>query len=374
MGVVETSVSALGDGLSRALSVEEEQRAVHLHQQALVVDTCGGIQPLGPSASIVEAIANIRAGGVSCVGLTLVSESRGRNLKDTMQWIVWWNQKLREASHDLVLVTSADEILQAKEDGRIAVFYLFQNGRPFEDELGYIEIFRQLGVTSSQLTYNLRNLLGDGHYEPGDAGLSLLGQQVVVEMNRVGMLVDLSHSGEQTQQDTLRASTQPVYFSHSNAYSVHGTRRNATDATLDLLGQNGGMINAMGLSVSPDVEPSLSQMIDHLAYCVDKLGEDHVGVASDCLKARDVVHRNAYLDDEGFLNVPYEGTLKVQRYDWRGPGHAQEYPWFIYPRGLKTYPDYVNVTRELVIRGLSDEAITKILGGNFLTLYRQVVG
>jgi len=275
-----------------------------------------------------------------------------------------------------VVATSADEIRQAKEDGRIAVIYLFQNGKPFEDEVGFVELFRQMGVTSSQLTYNMRNLLGDGHVEPEQAGLSVLGREVVTEMNRVHMLVDLSHVGEHTQQDAIRASTQPVYYSHGGAQGIISTPRFASDETLAMLQANGGNLSPTGLHLVNDAEeePLLRFQVDHVMYCIAALGEDHVSLSTDFLKAPDWVYRNAYLDDDGYLNLEYPGKRTPQRYNWNHKESYKQYPWFIYPLGIRTYDEFPNYTRELVVRGLTDEQIIKILGENYLRLYGQVVG
>jgi membrane dipeptidase len=363
-----TTAAATHPFLTRELTASEEARSRELHQRAVVVDTLGALQPDD------DYITSLERGGVNAVGLTLVAENHG--FRDAIDWIAWWNREIRRWERRLVRVTSADEIRQAKEDGRIGVIYLFQNGRPFEDEVGFVELFRQLGVTSSQLTYNLRNLLGDGFVEPGNAGLSLLGHRVVAGMNRVGMLVDLSHVGERTAQDAIRASSQPVYFSHGGAQAVYRTPRFASDETLQLLRANGGNLSATGLYQTDDaaVEPVLRSVVDHVMYAIDFLGEDHASLSTDFLKAPDWVYRNAYLDGEGYLNLEYQGMLRLQRYNWTGKDKYQAYPWFIYPLGIRTYDEYQNFTRELVLRGLTDDQILKVLGENYLRLYKEVVG
>jgi membrane dipeptidase len=352
--------------LTRELTREEEQRALELHQRAIVADPLGALRPTE------DYIADMEAGGLTAVGLTLVADTH--NFRETMNWIAWWNKQLTKWSDRLVLATSADDIRQAKEDGRIAVIYLFQNGKPFEDEIGYVEIFRRLGVTSSQLTYQIRTFLGDGCGEPGNAGLSLYGREVVHEMNRVGMLVDLSHAGENTAKDTLAVSKDPVYYSHACLQGVHGSIRNVSDEMLELLALNGGMICPTGLHIGPEPQPPVSSMMDHVAYAVQKLGIDHVGFSTDYLKSDPSVYKAAYLDEEGYLTLQYPGSLKLTRYKWDKLGRAQQYPWFLYPKGLETYRGLPNVTRELVVRGFSDDEILKILGENYLVLFKEVVG
>lgn len=358
--------------LSRPLTDEEEARAAALHDAAIVVDTCGAVQPRGPEGSLDESIAELRQGGVDCVGLTLAADVH--DFRGAIELINWWNRRIRAYSRDLALVQDAAGIRAAKADGRIAVYYLFQNGKPFEDEPGYVETFRALGVTSSQLTYNWRNHIGDGYYEPSNAGISLLGERVIAEMNQVGMLVDLSHAGERTQQTAIQASARPVYFSHTNTTALFPTGRNATDETLRLLAANGGMINAMGLAVSGAPAPTVAEMVAHAVHAVEILGPERVGFATDCLKGRDSVYRGAFIDDDGYLNVQYEGSLRVQRTRWGGPGTSAAYPWWVYPKGIETYGEYRNITRELVVRGFSDSEILGMLGGNFVEFYEKVVG
>lgn len=360
-------------GLTRALTQEEEARAVELHASSLVVDTCGAVQPRGAGSSLKESIADVRAGGVHCIGITLAADVQ--DFRATINQLDWWNRKIREYSRELVLVTSADEIRQAREDDRIAVFYLLQNGKPFEDEPGYVELFRRMGVTSSAITYNHRNFLGDGHNEPSDAGLSLMGRKMIAEMNRVGMLVDLSHAGSRTQQDAIRASKRPVYFSHCNVRAVFDNDRHATDETLGLLAENGGMLSVMAYEIGEQENPTVADMMNHLDHAASVLGENGLGLATDYPKFRDTVYRTAHLDEEGCLNVQFDGTLRSQQFEnWGGPGMLPEYPWFVYARGARRYSEYPNLTRELVVRGYSDGAIRKILGGNFVRLYSEVVG
>jgi membrane dipeptidase len=195
-------------------------------------------------------------------------------------------------------------------------------------------------------------------------------------MNRVGMLVDLSHVGERTAQDAIKASSRPVYFSHGGAQAVFQTPRFASDETLGLLRDNGGNLSATGLYQTPDaaIEPVLRSVVDHVLYAMEFLGEDHVSLSTDFLKAPDWVYRNAWIDSDGYLNLEYPGMLRRQQYNWTGKDKYQAYPWFIYPLGIRTYDEYANFTRELVVRGLSDEQIVKVLGENYLRLYEDVVG
>ncbi|MCP2046682.1 UNVERIFIED_ORG: membrane dipeptidase [Paenarthrobacter nicotinovorans] len=357
--------------LSRELSREEEHHAKELHARATVVDTCGAIPP-GGDGSLDESIALLRRGGVDCVGMTLSAEEHDQ--RAAMDQITFWNRNIRKHSADLVKVTCADDIRQAKDDGRIGVYYLFQNAKPFGDDPGNVELFKDMGIVSSAITYNKRNFLGDGCAEPENAGISSIGREMIAEMNRVGMLVDLSHGGKRTQLTAAQASTAPPYFSHNNCYSVFGNRRNATDETMQIVADKGGMMSTMPLEINDDYQPTVAKMVDHLLHALGVFGPTGVGVCTDFPKGRRSVYETAYIDDSGYLNIQYDGTLYVKRMKWEGPGCLQSPPWYPYAEGIKTYQGFPNITRELIIRDLDDSTIEAALGGNFIDLMSRVVG
>ena len=358
--------------LSRTPTPDEEERARALLATSVVVDTCGAIRPTGPGGALDDSIGELKNANVDCIGLTLAAEED--DIRSAMNMILKWNGLIRRYSRDLVHVTTADEIRQAREDGRIAVYYLFQNGRPFEDDAGNVELFRQMGVTSSQLTYNRRNFLGDGCAEADDGGLSHLGREVVAEMNRVGMLIDLSHAGERTQQEIALASARPVHFSHSNAAALYPTRRNTSDRTLEIVAERGGLMSVTTLGLTGEEHPTVADMGGHIEYTLAKLGPKGVGLAMDYPKGRPLIYEHAHLDDDGYLNIQHDGTMKVRRSKWEGPGCLPHFPWYQYAEGITSYTEFPNIVREMVVRGLGDDVIKGVLGESFLALYRRVVG
>jgi membrane dipeptidase len=357
--------------LSRPLSRIEEERAMEIHARATVVDTCGAIPP-GAGGTLDVSIDLLRRGGVDCVGMTLSAEEHDQ--RAAMDQITFWNRNIRKHSSDLVKVTCADDIRQAKEDGRIGVYYLFQNAKPFGDDPGNVELFRDMGIVSSAITYNKRNFLGDGCAEPENSGISSTGREMIAEMNRVGMLVDLSHGGKKTQLTAALASTAAPYFSHNNCYTVFGNRRNATDETMRVVASKGGMMSTMPLEINDDFEPTVADMVEHLMHTLKIFGSGGVGVCTDFPKGRRSVYETAYIDDDGYLNIQYDGTLYVKRMKWEGPGCLQTPPWYPYAEGIKNYEGFPNITRELIIRGVDDDVITAALGGNFIDLMGRVVG
>lgn len=357
--------------LSRPLTPDEERRALDLHRRSLIVDTAGAL-PMGSNGSFADAIAALRAGGVGCVGLTLAAEEHDTHA--AMEQIKFWNKAVLANSAELVKAQSAAEIRQAHEDGRIAVYYMFQNGKPFADDPGNVELFRDMGVISSAVTYNKRNFLGDGCAEPENSGISSIGRAVIAEMNRVGMLVDLSHGGKRTQATAAEASTAPPYFSHNNCYSVFANRRNAVDTTMRVVAEKGGVMSAMPLELNESAAPTVAQMVDHIMHMIEVMGPARVGFAMDYPKGRSTVYDTAFIDDDGYLNIQYDGTLYVKRMDWSVPGVLHRPPWYLYAHGVDTYARLANLTRELIVRGLDDGVIGGILGANFVDLVERVVG
>jgi len=357
--------------LSRPLTDQEEALAARIHAEAIVVDTCGAIPP-GAGGSLDESIRLLRAGGVDCVGMTLSAEEHDQ--RAAMDQIAFWNRNIRANSRDLVKVTRADDIRQAKADGRIGVYFMFQNAKPMGDDPGNVELFRDMGVVSSAITYNKRNFLGDGCAEPEDAGISTTGRAMIAEMNRVGMLVDLSHGGKRTQLTAAEASTAPPYFSHNNCFSVFPNRRNATDETMRIVAEKGGMMSAMPLELSHGTSATVADMVDHLVHALEIFGPGGAGVCTDFPKGRSSVYETAYIDDEGYLNIQYDGTLSVKRMKWDVGECLQEPPWYPYADGLRSYEGFPNLTRELVVRGVAPETIARVLGGNFVDLMERVVG
>jgi membrane dipeptidase len=210
-----------------------------------------------------------------------------------------------------------------------------------------------MGVRIIQLTYNERNPLGDGCTERTDAGLSDLGLEVIREMNRLGLLIDLSHVGYQTSMEAIETSHAPVIFSHSNARAICNSPRNLSDDQIRSVAARGGVVgvNDFPTFVSQDASPTIEHLLDHIDYLVHLVGDDHVGLGFDFSTETE--------DDYEYFKYKQDVYPKP--------------PW-IYPSGIDGFEKIPNVTRGLVVRGYSDEAIRRILGGNFLRVFRQVWG
>jgi len=318
-----------------------------LHHEAVVID---GACPMVNPREIKRHLPALRAGGVTCTVGTVASIESARG---ALGQVAAWYPRARAFPDDLVLASSAADIEAAKRTGRVAVVLQFQGGNPFEYDPNLVEAFHRLGVRIVQLTYNARNPLGDGCTERTDVGLSDLGLAVIAELNRLGMLLDLSHVGIRTSLEALEASRAPAIFSHSNAGAVCDHPRNLTDEQLRLVARKGGVVgvNAFPAFVRRDGAPTVEDLLDHVDYLVQVMGANHVGLGLDF------------------------ATENEDDYEYFGykPEFYPRPPW-TYPAGIDGFAAIPNVTRGLVERGYGDDDVRKILGGNFLRVFRAVWG
>lgn len=256
-------------------------------------------------------------------------------IKRTLTLIDQMNQELEKYPDKIALAKTADEIEQNYESGKIAAILSIEGGHAIQGEISALRIFYQLGVRGMTLTWNNHNELADSSKKPKeDGGLTELGRTVVQEMNRLGMLIDISHSSEKTFWDTIECSEAPIIASHSNAKSLCNHRRNLTDKMIEAIGEHKGYI---GINFFPDFltssgQASLDDVLDHIDYMVELAGIDCVGLGSD-----------------------FDGISKV-------------------PVGLEDCSKMPNITSGMIERGYLDWEVRKILGRNFLRVFREVVG
>ena len=192
-----------------------------------------------------EIFQQMREGGMSAVHATV---SYHDGFRDTVRNLVEWNWRFRDHADLILLGRSADDIAVAKASGRTAIFLGLQNPMPIEDDLGLVEILHELGIRFMQLTYNNQSLLGAGWMEAVDGGVTRMGREVIAEMNRLGMVIDMSHSGERTTLEAIELSTRPIAVTHANPSWWRETGRNKSAEVLKALAETGGML---GLSIYP---------------------------------------------------------------------------------------------------------------------------
>ncbi len=269
-----------------------------------------------------------------------------------------WYTRVQERSEHLCIAHTVQDIEDAKKTGRTAFVLTAQNSDWVEEDLDLIPMARMMGLRCSQIVYQSKNPAGDGCGEKADSGLSKFGHKLVQAFNTHKILIDLSHAGPQTAIDTIRASTQPVVFSHSNAKSLCDAPRNVSDETLKMLADKGGVIGASAYNqtIIPgggETGATLDQFIDQIAYMANKIGIDHVGFGLDAGEGRTPL-------EVKLLHAKAKGLPKA--------------PKVRYQQDLTPRSKVKNLTRALLKRGFSAEDTTKILGGNFLRVFRNIWG
>ena len=275
-----------------------------------------------------------------------------------------WNDRI-DSHQDIFLkaLTSTDFRI-AKRDQRIAVLYGHQNATMIENNIDRLDTLHGLGTRCIQLTYNSRNLLGDGCTERTNAGLSEFGIKAVKRMNRLGIVIDLSHCGKQTTYDGIKFSESPVSFTHTMCEALYpGHPRAKTDDQLEHIARNNGMIGiaALGYFVGPDPggKTTLETYLDHIDHAVRLVGVDHIGLSTDFQ-----IHGiKPWATKENW----YEPRLRSFK-----PSYNVKWPPWI-PE-LDTTRRFLNVTYGLFSRGYSESSVRKILGLNWLRFFEQVIG
>ena len=250
----------------------------------------------------------------------------------------------------LLHVSRMEDIHKAKKAGKIGVGFHFQNSRPVEHDLRLLGVFFKLGVRVIQITYNEKNLVGDGCTEITDCGLSKFGREMIQRMNATGMVVDLSHVGYRTSMEAIEVSKEPVIFSHSNADSICPSKRNLKDDQIKALAKNRGVI---GINAFPafvkEADPTLADLIDHIDYIAHLVGTDHIGIGFDFAQ-ESIEEYKAFGYDPEVYPLP---------------------PW-TYPREIDDVSKTPNLTEGLLARGYSESDVKKILGENFIRVYEEV--
>lgn len=333
-----------------------KQDAARLHEESIVIDaTC-------PLLSDPKHLELYRRGGCTAVAPTVGGSA---NAAETLRALGRWAGLLRSRD-DLLLVRSAADIETAKRTGRLGIIYHFQGTEPLEDSLDLVDAYKAVGVGMIQLSYNVKNRVGDGCEERTDAGLSRFGLKLVERMNRAKVIVDCSHTGYRTTMDAIAASSAPVVFSHANAKAVHDSRRTIADDQIKAVAETGGLVGIVGFPafVSSSPRPSLDDFIKHIDHVVQLVGIDHVGLGIDYFAGQDPI-----------MPLPearqyYDSFVAADK--WSPESYPP--PPYYYPAGIETPDRLPNLTARLLDRGYKPEDVQKILGGNWIRVFRAVWG
>ena len=303
----------------------------------------------------------MRAGKVDAVHVTIAyHESFREMILNLEQWNRWF-----ELHPDLIFKgETGDDVRRAQEEGRTAIFFGFQNPSPIEDDIGLIEICHTLGIRFMQLTYNNQSLLATGCYEDDDTGVTRFGKQVIKEMNRVGMVVDMSHSADRSTLEAIDMSERPIAITHANPAWWHPALRNKSDEVLKALTGRGGML---GFSLYPHhlkegTNCTLESFCQMIMETAERYGVENIGIGSDlCQDQPDSivtwmrVGRWSKEMDYG------EGSASA-------PGFPPDPAWF------QGNLDFGNIRAGLESVGFSNDDVDQIMGGNWQRFYDQSFG
>ncbi len=294
-------------------------------------------------------------------GTNIISSPEGWKWIDIIHDL---GMRLCDIAHQdfLVHCKRAEDILEAKKAGKIACVFVIEGAAPIENEIDRIDILYGLGIRQMGITYSESNALGSGLKEDHDGGLTKFGEKCVERMNRVGMLIDVSHCGEQTAWDAVMCSEKPVIASHVGAKGVWDTKRMASDRLLKAIAEKGGVI---GIEAAPHTTMSRARMthdidsyMKHFEYVKDLVGIDHVGFGPDCMYGDHVGLHHAFA-----AALSTGETSKTQT-------EYQEVPFVKYLEN-PTEASW-NIPRWLIRHGYTDEEIGKVIGGNALRVLREV--
>ncbi|GGF64203.1 dipeptidase [Alteromonas lipolytica] len=301
-----------------------------------------------------DLFLDMKKGGLTAANCTV---SVWEGFKGTIDNIVEMNQFFEENNDLIIPVTKTSDIAKAKAEGKTGIILGFQNANAFEDQIGYVEIFKKLGVGIVQMAYNTQNLVGTGCYER-DGGLSGFGREIVAEMNRVGIMCDLSHVGPQTSIEVIEASTAPVCYSHCLPSGLKEHPRNKSDEELKFIADRNGFIGVTMFApfLKKGIDSTVDDYVEAIDYVIDIAGEDCVGIGTDFTQGHDKAFFDMLTHDKGYArNLTNFGKI-------------------VNPLGIRTIGEFPNLTACMVKHGWSEEKIRKVMGENWVNVLKTVWG
>ena len=322
--------------------------AADLHNDSIVID---GLICAKWNRELFEDMSK---GGLTAANCTV---SFWENFQGTVDNIVEMNQLIEESSDLLMKVRTTRDIYRAKEAGKTGVMMGFQNAHAFEDQIGYVKVFKDLGVGIVQMCYNTQNLVGTGCYER-DGGLSGFGREIVAEMNDVGMLCDLSHVGPQTAKEVIDESKKPVAYSHCLPSGLKEHPRNRSDEELKYIADNGGFVGVTMFTpfLRAGVNATVDDYVEAIQYIYNIVGEDAIGIGTDFTQGHGQDFFEYLTHDKGYAR------------------RLTRFGEIINPKGIRTVGEFPNLTEALLRNGFSETQVRKIMGDNWVNLLKDVWG
>jgi len=305
-----------------------------------------------------ELFEEAKLGGVNVIHVTI---AYWENKKEVIENINTWNRQFTEHSDLIMPIHKAREIKIAQEEGKIGIIFGFQNCSPIEDDIRLIEEMHKLGVRIMQLSYNNQSLLATGCYEERDSGITRFGKEAIKEMNRLGMIIDMSHSAELSTLQAIELSTRPIAITHANPTTFHSALRNKSNDVLKNLSQSKGML---GVSLYPfhlanGSDCLLKDFCNMIYDTAELMGIDHIGIGSDLC-----------------LNWDYKVLEWMRSGRWAlapdyGEGNAEQPCWPKQPDWFKNNLGFQNIINGLESTSFTSQDIKKIMGQNWLNFFNS---
>jgi membrane dipeptidase len=332
------------------VGTEPISKAERLHASAIVWDQTFPATPTcGSWSAHLRALDRMRTSGYTVASITVASDPD--DTLSAMRRISQWRRLIHERAEEFVLLESAQDAITAKTQGKLAIGFHFQGTTPFERDVGLVEVFYRLGVRHALMAYNQKNHVGDGCHERTDSGLSRFGLELVAEMQRLGMLVDCTHTGRRTSLDVFEAATAPVIYSHSNAAALKTHQRNIDDEMARACAATGGVVGVNGIGIFlGDNDDTTTALFRHVDHWVQLLGPNHVGIGLDSVSETAVLAQAVRSQSSKYpAGQNYDSAeLKV------------------------AVPEQIpQLTKLMVQAGYPDEAVMAVLGGNWLRLAHE---
>jgi len=305
-----------------------------------------------------DIFRQMNEGGVSAVHVTICYHE---DFQEMVENVIAWNRLFDEYSDLIFQGRSSDDVLKGADEGRTAIIFGFQNCSPIEDNIGLVEICHQLGVRFMQLSYNNQSLLATGCYEEDDPGITRMGRQVISEMNRVGLVVDMSHSAARSTLEAIEISSRPIAITHANPLFWCDALRNKSDDVLKALAESGGIL---GFSMYPHHLKNksaclLEEFCEMIARTAEMIGVERIGMGSDlCQNQPDRV-----------VEWMRNGTWSTDRDFGEGSANSAGFPE--QPEWFRDNRDFINIFSCLRRKGFSENEVKRIAGLNWLEFFEK---
>jgi len=322
--------------------------AAELHRDSIIIDglVCGKMD--------LELFQDMHQGGVTAANCTMAF---WEGFQGTVDNIAAVNAIIEQNPELLMKIRTTADIRRAKAEGKTGVLMGFQNTYAYEDQIGYVKIFKDLGVGIVQMAYNTQNLVGTGCYER-DGGLSGFGREIMAEMNRVGVMCDLSHVGPKTSEEVILESKKPVCYSHCLPSGLKEHPRNKSDEELKFIADHGGFVGVTMFApfLKNGINSTIEDYVEAIRYVFNIVGEDQIGIGTDFTQGQDQAFFEWLTHDKGYAR------------------RLTNFGKIVNPQGIRTLGEFPNLTEALLKDGFSETQVRKIMGENWVRILGEVWG